>query len=100
MIVPCSLRPLQRALMVGLACSLVGLTSCGESRDFPATYPVRGKILVNNQPAKDCQIYLRRTTEDNVKVTPHGVTNDNGEFEVMSYHEADGAPSGEYIVTI
>ena len=82
--------------------ALLSLASCGESRNFPKVHPVKGKILVNGQPAPDCQIYLHRTSEDTLSVpaTPQAVTDQTGAFQITSYHMNDGAPEGEYRVTV
>jgi hypothetical protein len=95
-------HPARRAVRVALALAVVALASCGGGRNFPKVYPVRGKILVNGQPASDCQIYLNRTSGDalTVAATPQALTDQNGEFQITSYRTNDGAPEGEYVVTI
>lgn len=82
--------------------AVVALPSCSDSRKFPKTYPVKGKILVNGQPANDCQIYLRASAAGSpaTQVTPNAVTSTNGEFQITSFRAKDGAPEGEYVVTI
>lgn len=84
-------------VLVGLAC-----ISCGDGRNFPAVYPVKGKILVNGEPANEAQIVLHRTSKADFSIptTPQAVTESNGEFDITSYHSKDGAPEGEYVVTI
>lgn len=96
-----SLRLVSRALHVSLALAVVILVGCGGGK-FPKTYPVKGKILVNGQPAKECRIALHRTTEGDKKhpATPSAVTDDKGEFQLTSFNANDGAPEGEYVVTI
>lgn len=94
-------RPFAPALRVALAVALVSLAACG-GRKTPKVYPVKGKILVNGQPAKACQITFHRTTPGDpaFPATPNGLTNENGEFQLTSYVANDGAAEGEYIVTI
>jgi hypothetical protein len=89
-------------LRVAVAVAILAQASCGDGRNLHKVYPVKGKILVNGQPANECQIYLNRTFEDNhpFRVTPQGLTNENGEFQITSYYSHDGAPEGEYVVTI
>jgi hypothetical protein len=96
-----ALRPASLALRVGFALTLVVLAGCG-GKKFPKAYPVKGKILVNSQPAKECQIALHRTSPGDpaFPATPSAVTDDKGEFQLTSYTSNDGAPEGEYIVTI
>jgi hypothetical protein len=98
----CRSRLLPQALRVAVALALFGLAACGDSRGFPKVYPVKGKILVNGQPAGDCQIYLNRTAADKsaAGVRPQGVTNASGEFQITSFASNDGAAEGEYVVTI
>ena len=97
----CLLRPSGRSLRGLVAAALLTLPACGGS-DFHKVYPVTGKILVNGQPAGDCLIYLNRTFDDDHprRVTPYALTNENGEFQITSYITNDGAPEGEYVVTI
>ncbi len=82
--------------------ALLSLTSCGDGRNFPKAYAVKGKVLINGQPAPDCQVQLHRTSTDDLSmpVTPQAVTDKNGQFRITSYHLNDGAPEGEYVVTI
>jgi len=98
----CTNRLVRRTFHVAVALALVHLASCGDGRNFPKTYPVKGKILVNGQPASDCQIFLHRTSGENssTPVTPQAITDKNGEFQLTSFHTNDGAPEGEYVVTI
>ncbi|MCI0463581.1 MAG: hypothetical protein L0Z62_42135 [Gemmataceae bacterium] len=93
--------PARGGLRVVVALLALTLVSCG-GPDFHKVYPVKGKVLVNGQPAGDCLIYLNRTFDDNHprRVTPYAVTDENGAFQITSYITQDGAPEGEYVVTI
>ena len=96
-----SIRPVRAGLRAVVAVTVLGLAACGGS-DFHKVYPVKGTILVNGRPANDCLIYLNRTFDDNHprRVTPYALTGENGEFQITSYITNDGAPEGEYVVTI
>lgn len=99
---PHLLRPVSLALRLILATALVALSACG-GKKFPTTYPVKGKVLVNGQPAKACQITFNPTGtggDPATKATPQGETDEKGEFQLTSYNANDGAPEGEYVVTI
>lgn len=98
---PCVWQLARPAARVTAALAVLALVSCGGG-GFPRTYPVKGKILVNGQPANECQIYLTRTATDStpVPVRPQAVTNNNGEFQLTTFNTGDGAPEGEYVVTI
>jgi hypothetical protein len=94
-------RPVSLTLRIAVALAVVGLGACGSSK-FPTTYAVKGKILVDGQPAKECQVAFNRTSggDPAFPVTPNAVTDDKGEFQLTSYYANDGAPEGEYVVTI
>src|SRR5262245_26752817 len=98
---PLQIRPFPAAIRAAVALAVVAVAGCGGSK-FPTVYPVKGKITVNGQPAKECQISFHRTTEGdkNFPATPRGLTDDKGEFQLTSYNLNDGAAEGEYVVTI
>jgi hypothetical protein len=98
---PCSISPVRKGLPLAVASAVLVLAGCGKS-EFHKVYPVTGKILVDGLPAAECIIYLNRTFDDDHprRVSPYAVTEANGEFQITSYITNDGAPEGEYVVTI
>jgi hypothetical protein len=98
----CAKRAARLALRGVVMLGVVAMASCGDGKNLHKVYPVKGKILVNGQPAHECQVYLNRTFDDNhaFRTTPHGLTDKNGEYQITSYYANDGAPEGEYVVTI
>jgi hypothetical protein len=94
-------RPAVVAVRPAIAFALLVVAACGEGKT-PKTYAVKGKILVDGQPAKDCQVSLQRTGGPQLAIpaTPSGLTDENGEFQLTSYVANDGAPEGEYVVKI
>lgn len=84
-----------------LAASMVFLASCGTSNSR-AVYPVRGKVTVNGKPVADCMIYLNNVKDDKDpnRVMPTGFSDENGDFIISSYGTNDGAPNGEYVITV
>lgn len=97
---PRARRRLVSIARAGAGFALLAAAACGG--DYPKAYPVSGKVLVNGQPAKDCQVTLVRTGGPDLATpaTPNGVTDDKGEFRLTSYTANDGAPEGEYVATI
>ncbi len=88
------------SLRLGIVLATLVVVSCGDTRNIPKVYPVMGKIQVNGQPAAECQIVLNWVKEEKRPATPQGLTNENGEFQLTSFVGNDGAPEGEYVVTI
>jgi hypothetical protein len=88
----------QLMLFAGLA---LGALGCKKD-EFHKVYPVTGKVLVDGAPAADCLVYLHRTFDDEHprRVSPFCTTDETGAFSINSYSVGDGAPEGEYVVTL
>lgn len=79
----------------------VVLAGCSSEKhdDRKAVFPVRGKLLVDNQPAPGAMIVLHPVNAAAQSERPFGKANPDGTFELTTYEGQDGAPAGEYIVT-
>lgn len=68
------------------------------------TYPVSGLVMVNGKPAVRAEVRMRPTKPllDPLKrsVEPYGIVDAEGMFRICTYRENDGAPPGEYAITI
>jgi len=83
-----------------LAAFVVVLAGCGK-RGWLETYPVKGTVLVDGKPAKDAMLSFHpKETVEGKPHLPAGRTNENGEFNLSTFVTDDGAPAGEYDVTI
>ncbi len=96
-----ALRQVQLALRITIAIAALAMAGCGDGKNLPKVYLVKGSVLVNGQPASDVQVVLNRTSTDKLSVptTPQAVTDAKGEFLITSYNSDDGAPEGDYVVT-
>jgi hypothetical protein len=66
------------------------------------TYPVTGRVLVVGQPAAGAEVQLW-AVDGGLKVAglcPHAIVGDDGRFHLTTYNTGDGAPEGEYGVTL
>ncbi len=84
------------ALATTLACA-----GCGE--DWQAdTYPAQGSITINGEPPVGALIQLHSTGEakDKRDSLPWGLVQEDGTYTLSTYEMGDGAPTGEYAVTI
>jgi hypothetical protein len=65
------------------------------------TYSVTGEILVNGKPVRDAAIAFHPTKKSEGRVsTSRGITDSEGKFTLTTFVAGDGAPEGEYIVTV
>jgi hypothetical protein len=93
----------------GAACFALGflavgwLTGCGENDTRVDVYPVKGKVLVGGQPAEGAQVVFYPQSPELQgpgMPVPEGTTDSDGQFELQSFDPADGAPAGDFNVTV
>jgi hypothetical protein len=83
--------------LLGLALALAGCSDDGRL----ATYPVSGELTINGAPAKGCVVTLVPADPAlNGVVLPAGTVDEAGKFELTTYETGDGAPAGDYGVSL
>jgi hypothetical protein len=83
-----------------LAALVVVLVGCGK-KGWLETYPVKGTVMVDGKPAKGATVSFHpKEVIGDKSYIPTGQTNENGEFSLSTYMTDDGAPAGEYDVTV
>src|SRR3954451_15762043 len=88
-----------RLLAAGALIALV--SACGNRG--PRLYPVKGSVRINGEPAKDVNVMFTPVAPPEAGATPlspAAVTGEDGTFQLMSFQPGDGAPAGDYLVTI
>lgn len=80
---------------------LVALAGCGRPT-APAIvmYPVEGRLIVSGIPAVNAQVALHPIGEPTSSYHPVGTTGADGRFRLTTHTTGDGAPAGEYVVTV
>ena len=79
------------------------VVGCGSRGDQMEVYPVKGKVMYNGAPAAGATVTLIGLTEEvraKKAPIPTGQVQADGTFQLTSYEPNDGAPPGEYRVTI
>ena len=85
------------AALFVLACSSL---SCGGSKRKP-TYPTDGTLLIGGKPIGGVTVFLYSTDPSETEPTrPFATTNPDGTFSLTTSALNDGAPAGEYVVTV
>ncbi|QDT52425.1 hypothetical protein Pan44_04360 [Caulifigura coniformis] len=74
---------------------------CGESWEAD-TYPAHGELFINGKPAAGAFVTLIPAGEkvDIRESKPWGFVQDDGSYSIRTYEAGDGAPAGEYKLTI
>jgi hypothetical protein len=83
-----------------LLVSLVGM-GCGSGNGRPKVYAAKGTVTSNGKPVGGALIVLHckdKGRENDPK--PVATTKDDGTFALTTFESDDGAPAGEYGVTI
>jgi hypothetical protein len=89
---------LRVALLVPFALALFALTGCGGGKKV---YPVHGHVLAGkNKPAKGAVVVFHAAGEEDNDARPVATVDENGEFVLTTFQNGDGAPVGEYHLTI
>jgi len=93
--VVCRVFHLGRAV---LAISIFGLTSC--AGDGPKLYPVRGTVLLNEQPAEGASVAFHLVGGDSNAPMPSATVQADGKFTLRTHPHGEGAPASDYIVLV
>src|SRR5262245_2780792 len=91
--------------MVLLAAALGGFAGCsGKDPRQKVCYPAEGQVLVKSQPAVGAIVAFQpaggANPEEWYAGYPQATVGPDGTFHVLTYGTQDGAPAGEYVVTI
>ncbi|MDY3553327.1 DUF4198 domain-containing protein [Gemmata sp. JC717] len=88
----------RRPAIIAVAALLIA--SCGGPSRKP-TYPTQGKLLINGQPAAGVTVFLHSLDATETEPTrPFATTKPDGTFSLTTTAADDGAPAGEYVVTL
>ncbi len=86
----------------GMAVLVLGafLSGCGGQPERPeVVYPLTGELQFEGKPAAGASIVLHAQDEA-IAARPIATVNEDGTFAVTTYEPGDGAPPGEYKVTV
>jgi len=94
------MRLLRHAPLLILAL-LIGLVAgCGSS-DRKPVFATEGRILFDGKPIPHALVTLHPLdASDHASPRPHGSVTKDGNFVLTTYDAGDGAPAGEYGVTV
>lgn len=80
---------------------LVILAGCSSESEGVPVFPVRGKLFMEGTPAEGALVIFHPVipTEPET-INPNGRVQSDGSFQLTTYKSHDGAPAGEYRVTV
>ncbi len=79
---------------------IISLVGCGGPREA-AVYPVAGTLTVGGQPAANAMVAFHPLDRaGSPPALPVASTGPDGTYRLMTHAAGDGAPAGEYAVTV
>ena len=92
----------RRLSLPALAIVALTVASCSKADGRKPTFPVNGKVLLpDGKPAEHATVVLHPVGDDGPSTArPRGKVSADGSFTLTTYDADDGAPAGEYRVTI
>ncbi len=92
-------RLFRRAHVRIIAAALVLLAGCRETR--PTTYPVSGRLTRGGRPLAHADLRFYETDgQASPMARPYATTDADGRFVVSTFGMNDGAPAGQYQVSL
>lgn len=89
-----------RSVMAVVLCSAaLSCSACGKARQ--PVFPVEGQVLFNGKPLHNAFVVFHPVERRDAETPPpSGYSDKNAAFQLSTYSERDGAPVGEYRVTV
>jgi hypothetical protein len=78
---------------------ILALLNCSQASQGPKLYPVKGQVFLKDRPATGARLVLV-PVDDPKAEKPSAIVDENGSFQLATRQPGDGAPAGEYGVSI
>jgi hypothetical protein len=91
---------MNRFVLPALALVALVFAGCGEEENRVKTHTVRGKLTDGSKPLAHAQVVFHPVGGTAESPKPHGKTDANGEYTLTTYDGNDGAPAGQYKVSV
>ena len=79
----------------------LAFVGCGDSAPLTvATYPVEAPITFQGKPTPGAFVAFHPVTPTENVPAPRGVVTREGQLQVSTFNGGDGAPEGEYVLTV
>lgn len=92
---------LHRAGFVVVGIALCSFCACGSGPKQLPTFEVKGQVLQAGKPVPHATVVFHPSFDLGSEVSkPRATTDENGAFVLSTYGASDGAPEGDYKITV
>src|SRR6187549_59451 len=88
---------------ITIAVLMLIASGCNKNDGRVKVYPVNGKVSVRGTPAAGARVVFYPVSDELKKPgmpIPYGTTDSEGNFKLRSFDPDDGAPEGEYKISV
>lgn len=97
----CDPLSLRQTAAAGLALVLALLVAgCSRQPSLVAVHPVSGQVTFNGRPAAGAEVAFHPKDKSIAFPSPSAKVDGQGNFTLTTYRAQDGAPKGDYLITI
>lgn len=82
-----------------LGCLILGCGGDSSYKPTVAVFPARGKLEYQGKPLAGVTLIFN-PVDENQKIKPQATTDAEGNFAATTFSTGDGAPEGEFIITL
>lgn len=87
--------------LLSIAVVAIAMTGCGEAKPARTpVFPIKGTITFKGQPMPGALVALHPKSPIEGTPSPRANVTKEGAFEVSTYDGGDGAPAGDYTLTV
>lgn len=90
----------RRNLLALLVCSIVSAVGCSDGEVRLSTHKVSGTILRKGAGVANATVIFHPCESERGFPKPRAITRADGSFEMTTYEASDGAPVGEYQISV
>jgi hypothetical protein len=94
-------KPASVVMTLTLLTASLACCSCSGSKEEDPVFPVQGKVRFQGKPASGAVVVLHPLNRSKpAQGFPRAVVEEDGSFAVTTFTAKDGAPAGDYAVSI
>src|SRR5882724_4305936 len=79
---------------------LIFAVGCSDAKPGKPVFPVHGRLTYQNKPMGQARLAFLPVGDGIRGTSAQATTDEDGRYRLTTYRQGDGAPPGEYVVTV